>query len=366
MSVHKDKKRNTWYFVVRVNGRQRKVRNKNWRYKRQALAAEAEYLKKINSGLLLNEEVTYDDLANRYLNFIKINRKPSTVYNVDRANKNHIEPFFKNKKIKNITLADIEDFQSYILNKTYTKNGKKTHFSNSHLRSIQSIANTIFNYAQNHRIINFNPFAQVDFVQRKEPEVKKEITILTKDEYDKFDAVIDPKKDLTNKSLFSILYWCGLRIGEALGLNIEDYDREKKTLHVYKNYDSHSQSITTTKTGKGRQIDVPDVCANNIEALLDTFKQAEHTKDMPMLGFPLRLSKTTLARHKQEYIDEAKIPYFTFHELRHTHVSTLISLGMRDIDIAKRLGHSVEMVNNTYGHLFPSDRQKLIDKLNKL
>lgn len=60
------------------------------------------------------------------------------------------------------------------------------------------------------------------------------------------------------------------------------------------------------------------------------------------------------------------IPYFTFHELRHTHVSILIDLNMKPKDIAERLGHSVEMVNNTYSHLFPERKDLLLDKLNDI
>ena len=37
---------------------------------------------------------------------------------------------------------------------------------------------------------------------------------------------------------------------------------------------------------------------------------------------------------------------------------------MEPKDISERLGHSVEMVNNTYAHLFPERKDLLLDKLN--
>ena len=48
---------------------------------------------------------------------------------------------------------------------------------------------------------------------------------------------------------------------------------------------------------------------------------------------------------------------FKIHDLRHSHVSTLIELGFTAFEISKRLGHSVEMVNNTYGHYFLANRR---------
>jgi hypothetical protein len=40
-------------------------------------------------------------------------------------------------------------------------------------------------------------------------------------------------------------------------------------------------------------------------------------------------------------------------------------MGFNPVEIAKRLGHTVEMVNNTYSHLFTSSQQSMADKLNE-
>ncbi len=83
------------------------------------------------------------------------------------------------------------------------------------------------------------------------------------------------------------------------------------------------------------------------------------------------IPKTTLDTRKNDLIKKAQIerkknvPYFTFHELRHTHVSTLIDLDLKPKDIADRLGHSVEQVNNTYSHLFPERKDLLLSKLDE-
>ena len=266
-------------------------------------------------------------------------------------------------QIIDINLNDIENFQNHLLDKTYTRKGKEVLYSNDYLATIQLRAKEVFTYAVMHQVIRFNPFDQVEIVRRHTPDVKNEITIITKDEYDRFIDVVD---DPTERALFSTLFWCGLRIGEALALDISDYNAHRKQLNIYKSYNNHQQQISTTKTGNSRIIAIPEQCYKDIDKLLDSYKEFEYEDTFPLFGFTRRLSKSTLERSKRKYIDEANVPYFTFHELRHTHVSILIQLGMRDIDIAKRLGHSVQMVNETYGHLYPSDKEKLLNKLNAL
>ena len=55
-----------------------------------------------------------------------------------------------------------------------------------------------------------------------------------------------------------------------------------------------------------------------------------------------------------------------FYNLRLDHISSLIDLGLSSKDISDRLWHSVEMVNNTYGHLFNEKKKAILDKLNEL
>lgn len=50
----------------------------------------------------------------------------------------------------------------------------------------------------------------------------------------------------------------------------------------------------------------------------------------------------------------------------HSHVSLLIDMGFSAHLIAERIGDTVQMVNNTYGHLYPTKHKEVADKLNNL
>lgn len=372
MSVHKDSKRGTWYFVVRVGDKQVKRRSVKWTLKKYALEAERQFLNELETKDYSNVNITYNEVVNAYLDYSTLNKKKSSITTMKYILNNHSMDFFDGMIMNKITSKDIEDYQLHLLNKTFIvgkgKNAKTKKYTNSTISKVQVQVRLVFEYATRHRMISYNPFSQVETAQRQELEKKKEITIITHDEFKRFMDMIpnDSIEDRTDRVFFSILYWCGLRFGEILALNIEDIDLQNKTLTVNKNYDNKNKVITTTKTGNNRLIDIPNQCLNEITELFYLYEELDYENTFPLLGLRKRLSKSTMERKKATYIDLAQVPYFTFHELRHTHVSTLIQLGMRDIDIAKRLGHSVEMVNNTYGHLFPADKEGLIDKLNNL
>lgn len=63
---------------------------------------------------------------------------------------------------------------------------------------------------------------------------------------------------------FEVLYWCGIREGELLALTPVDFDFEKQTLRIDKNFQRIGKRdvIQTTKTKyNNRTIKIPKFCA---------------------------------------------------------------------------------------------------------
>ncbi|MDI6497909.1 tyrosine-type recombinase/integrase [Leuconostoc suionicum] len=51
-------------------------------------------------------------------------------------------------------------------------------------------------------------------------------------------------------------------------------------------------------------------------------------------------------------LDKLNIPRVSYHKLRHTYVSIMLSNGIQMNYIAKQVGHSnTNMINKVYGHL---------------
>ena len=236
-------------------------------------------------------------------------------------------------KIKSIDLKIIELFQADLVNKTYIIGKDELHYSNDYLEAIQTRLRAILNYARLHSYIAVNPLELQPFAYRREFRHKKKFTILTYEQYAQFsEAITNPG----HKIIFSLLYWCGLRSGELMALEINDIDLINGELHIYKNYDTKSKIITTTKTDKDRYVDIPNKCIDDINSLVEYAKKENIKGNYPIVGLTSLLSKTQMNRIKKKYIDSANE------------------------------GHSVEMVNNTYGHLFPKRKKELMNKLNSL
>lgn len=63
----------------------------------------------------------------------------------------------------------------------------------------------------------------------------------------------------------------------------------------------------------------------------------------------------------------AGITRIRVHDLRHSHASLLINMGCNIVLISKRLGHeNVSITLDTYGHLYPTQEDDMINKLENL
>lgn len=57
----------------------------------------------------------------------------------------------------------------------------------------------------------------------------------------------------------------------------------------------------------------------------------------------------------------------TFHHLRHTHATILLSDGVNINEVAERLGHADPSITlSIYGHVLPSRDQSLAEKFDSL
>ena len=55
------------------------------------------------------------------------------------------------------------------------------------------------------------------------------------------------------------------------------------------------------------------------------------------------------------------------HDLKHSHASLLIELGVLPLLISERLGHeNIETTLNTYSHLYPNKHGEVADTLSRL
>jgi integrase len=157
----------------------------------------------------------------------------------------------------------------------------------------------------------------------------------------------------------------GLRRGELCGLSWGSVDLDVATLRVERSLEETAAGLRfkEPKTRHGlRLITLPP----NVVETLRTHRQRQlelrlalgvgglKSNDLVFAtpeGSPLSPDK--LSRDWGIAMTALNLPRVTFHALRHTHASALISAGLDVLTISRRLGHGSPSITLTvYGHLF--------------
>jgi len=139
----------------------------------------------------------------------------------------------------------------------------------------------------------------------------------------------DPALAARDVALFTLLYGCGLRISEALSLDIRDVPRAGQTLRV------------RGKGGKERLVPMLPVVAEALSATLRHRPGALATAPLFLGTKGDRLHDTVARKVIQNYRRLANLPeHATPHALRHSFATHLLGGGADLRVIQELLGHS--------------------------
>ncbi|MCH3966376.1 MAG: site-specific integrase [Bacilli bacterium] len=162
--------------------------------------------------------------------------------------------------------------------------------------------------------------------------------------FQQYEAFRKTLKDTEEKAFFDLLYYGGLRRGEALALLDTDLIGGDK-IAITKTFSKGE--TTTTKTNAGtRIVKLPPEIYAELE------EQAEK-KGKLFRG----LSFTSLKRTLDRGAKKAELPRARIHDLRHSHITMLLYQGITPQGIAHRVGQAdTNTLFNTYaGYLTRED-----------
>lgn len=352
MSVYKNPDSGTWYSICRFTDwkgvRKQKCR-RGFTTKREALEWEREFLMQRQADV----DMTFDSFVQLYEKDIKPKLKLNTWLTKESIIKKKILPYFKDRKLSEITAKDIMDWQNEIRSLTDSK-GKS--YSTTYLKTVHNQFSCIFNHAIKYYGLQINPAARAGNMGSEE---KKEMLFWTKGEYLKFiDAMMDKPQSYY---AFEMLYWCGIREGELLALTSSDFDFVGSSVSINKSYQrlNGQDIITTPKTRKSnRVIKMPQFLCEEMQEYIKMFYSAGKSDRI----FPV--SKHYLKHEMERGSKETGVKRIRIHDIRHSHVSLLIDMGFTALAIADRVGHESIDITYRYAHLFPTRQTEMAEKLN--
>ena len=352
MAVYKDAGRKTWYVrysCKRADGKWTHTTKRGFATRKEAVQWEMDFqLSRANQP-----EMWLSEFTETYFSDMSPRLRESTLKLRRMIAEKWILPQLGKTPLRDLTPQAVLRWQAGLLAYRDPRTGKP--LSVSYIRQIQDTLSGMLNHAVRFYKLSANPAKVVD----KPRNDQSEMAIWSREEYGRFAAVMMERPVLYY--CFQLLYWCGLREGEALALERGDVDLEKGTVSVTKTYYKlGGKSVTAPpKTEKSRrEVTMPDFLRDELADYIRLIYDRNPTDRL----FPLE--KKALNQAMTWGAKKAGLPRIRVHDLRHSHISLLLHMGYSAVAIGKRVGHKSTEITYRYGHLMPTEQEQMARRLN--
>lgn len=264
-------------------------------------------------------------------------------YNYRQAVENHLIPYFKHFKLKDISHSMIQGF--FV---------SKQNYSEHMIKLFKITLSQIFDTAIANRLIDYSPMVAIKVKSKKQPKPKETFT------YEEIEKIKEQAQTHRFGLYILMLLYTGLRASELCGLKWEDIDLKKGTLSVKRACTTLNGMAVVDKPKNAnslRTIPIP-------KALIETLKKS-YSKGfiLNIKGKPMSSQHFTSNKYNV-FFNETGIRKLSPHKMRHT-CGTLLYEKCHDVfAVQKFLGHSNAIVTSkTYVHENADDlRKQLFDE----
>lgn len=305
--------------------------------------------KRIEKG---QEVLTLKDLSKQYFLAVRNQVKDSSIYDAQNIFKLFIYPKFENYQLKDINKQELIKWQDELWSKINPRTNE--YYSYKYLSKIRTFFSAFLTWAEERNEGFVNLLLSVKKPKRRIS--KTEMQFWTREEFDRFIEVVDNQ---TYRTLFSMLFFTGRRKGEVLALSPADVkDKEiifNKSL-TRKTLDNSTYKITSTKAEKS----ATSLICKPLKKELSNYTVPE---GQFYFGGETPIAENTLTRAFNRYCKLAGVKLIRLHDLRHSFVSMVVSLGGSIPLVADLISDSIEMVTKTYLHLYSDDKKNIINKI---
>lgn len=352
--------------------KQRRLVRKGYKTKKEATEAE-HYLRSVElKERFYGAKITLSMLYELLKEEDNINHRKVSYINTQENNYNkHIKGYFsKVDNVAQLTYEDIYQFREHLRRKVAQNSDKP--LSNNTINKIMILLKKIFDVGLRKGYYTTNPVKLL----KKLPVEKTKMQFWTVKEFQQFLTLFE-QEEYNIKLLFTVLFFTGLRLGEALALTWKDIDLSSNTIHITKSVyvNKGISHISTTKTKAGaRRIIINKKLSQELQYWQQQQKHLleQFTSDSMSLqvfqSSPITITKNAIEKQYKRILErDNTLKKIRIHDFRHSHASLLINQGEDYLVVKERLGHaSITTTIDTYSHLYPSKQKDLADKLDDL
>ena len=193
-------------------------------------------------------------------------------------------------------------------------------------------------------LINNDPMVDLEL-----PRIKQSLPkYLTTDQSLQLLKNVESKHKQRDFCMLVLFLTCGMRLSELVGLDLNDYSKENRTLRLF---------------GKGRKeriVYLNDVCIDALEDYIKNYRPNVDEKAIFLSANKTRINKRRVQQIVEEQLKLAGLSNLgiTTHKLRHSAATMMYKNGVDTLVLKEVLGHKSIATTEIYTHISNSELQK--------
>lgn len=375
MRGHLEKRYNgSWTIIIEMGndpktGKRRRIGRNFKGNKREAEKEMVRLMHELETGAFVEPaRLTVENWMRQWLEQAKLRLAAKTHYRYVQLVESYIIPNLGQVELTNLKPLHIQRMYAQLL-EGGRRDGRPGGLSSTTVRHIHALLHSALKVAVKLQVMRHNPADAVDAPKMSHPEPQ----VFTEEQVAR---MLEAARETPHYVPLLLAVTTGMRRGEIYGLRWQDVDLDEGVITVrqtvaYTPKDGIFFKEPKTSSSR-RQIALPRMAVDalktyRLEQMKRKLQLGPQYTDLDLVfdrGDGQPRHPDTLSSWLPEFLERIGLPRLTVHQLRHTHASLLLRLGVNPKIVQERLGHSsIDVTMDIYSHLMPGMQEQAASKL---